>query len=207
MLKILKQKQVPFLVYLLFLIGGVLLISFYDKVEIQLFINQFYHPVGNTIFTFFTHLGEGWLSVPLLVGLFIYNWKKGLYVGLSYGVSALFVYLLKFHVFDIINRPFGTLALNSLETYQWLPDVKMPVQMSFPSGHTTSGFAIFISLLLIFKNQKLGIFFVIVACFIGLSRTYLSYHFFTDVIAGSFLGTFTAIIMHYFLKKPLKLAD
>lgn len=205
MINVLRKNLPSLVTFFLFLIIGLVVLGFTDKINLQIFINQFYHPIGNQIFLFFTHMAEGWLTIPLLAGMLIYNWRKGLYIGIVYAISSLFVYLFKFHVFDIINRPFGTKALNKLSSYHWLPDVKMPVQMSFPSGHTTTGFAIFMALALITKNKKLGVVFILIACLIGFSRTYLSYHFFTDVLAGSFLGTFTAYLIYFIFRKPLKL--
>ena len=46
---------------------------------------------------------------------------------------------------------------------------------------------------------------VVIAVLIGFSRTYLSYHFLMDLVAGSFLGVATALGMYLILKKKLKL--
>ena len=76
---------------------------------------------------------------------------------------------------------------------------------SFPSGHTTVAFCIFFGLALIIPNKKIGAALIVLASLVGFSRTYLSYHFLMDLVAGSFLGVSTALGMFYILRKKLKL--
>jgi membrane-associated phospholipid phosphatase len=78
-------------------------------------------------------------------------------------------------------------------------------EFSFPSGHTTTAFCIFFGLALLIPNKKIGTTLIILASLIGFSRTYLSYHFLMDLVAGSFLGVTIALGMYLLLKKKLKL--
>ena len=88
---------------------------------------------------------------------------------------------------------------------QWLLNIEMPSHLSFPSGHTTVAFCVFFGLALIIPNKIIGTALVVLAVLVGFSRTYLSYHFLMDVVAGSLLGIVTAIGMYYALRKKLKL--
>lgn len=68
---------------------------------------------------------------------------------------------------------------------------------SFPSGHTTAGFSLGTVLALNFPEY--GVFFILFACIIGLSRMYLAVHYPTDVMAGMVIGVVSALVMHYLL--------
>lgn len=65
--------------------------------------------------------------------------------------------------------------------------INAPKGYSFPSGHTLSSF---ISATLLYNlNKKYGVYFVVLAVLIGISRIILMVHYPTDVFAGAILGT------------------
>ena len=68
---------------------------------------------------------------------------------------------------------------------------------SFPSGHSQTGWALAISLAIIFP--KATYFLIIFATMISLSRVLLTVHFLSDIIAGAFISIITAILLkrHY----------
>lgn len=78
--------------------------------------------------------------------------------------------------------------------------VNRPHSFSFPSGHTTQAFALFMSMYFT-KMQKL---FVVTTC-IGLvicfSRMYLYVHFPTDILGGAVVGTLSAYIAWKIVEK------
>ncbi|MFW5657174.1 MAG: phosphatase PAP2 family protein, partial [Bacteroidota bacterium] len=76
-----------------------------------------------------------------------------------------------------------------------VPEVVVYSARSFPSGHTTSAFALFICLVFYTKSLPLKIIFFFLAVLVGFSRVYLSQHFFCDVVAGSFLGVLTSFLV------------
>ncbi|MFM7587462.1 MAG: phosphatase PAP2 family protein, partial [Bacteroidota bacterium] len=73
---------------------------------------------------------------------------------------------------------------------------------SFPSGHTAAAFAIASLLCLIDPPKPLAqystgarqLLLLTLAFAVGYTRVYLSQHFFADVLAGSFLGVFSAAL-------------
>ncbi len=206
MLKIVKENKAAFLILGSFLIFGTILVNSFSHLDLQIKTNQLTNTVGDYIFLFFTRLAEPWFTVPLLVYLLVKNWKKAIYIGSAYGISALITQFVKLKLYHGTPRPFGTQALKDNTLYHW-SSLDLPRINSFPSGHTTTGFCIFMGLILLSKNKKLGFPFMIIACLIGLSRTYLSYHFMIDVVVGAFIGASTSILLYLALKKPLKLAD
>jgi membrane-associated phospholipid phosphatase len=72
---------------------------------------------------------------------------------------------------------------------------------SFPSGHTTSAFALATTIAIISKDKKIGLFCFILAALTGYSRIYLGQHFLEDVGFGSLLGVGTTCI--YFILAPM----
>jgi undecaprenyl-diphosphatase len=80
---------------------------------------------------------------------------------------------------------------------------------SFPSGHTTLSIAFFGVLIYLFKdeikNKTLRYLFITISLLlpflIAFSRLYLNVHWFTDVVAGLFIGTSCVIGSIYFSKK------
>jgi membrane-associated phospholipid phosphatase len=201
-LKTIKENKYAFLVFVLFLAFGTFLITSFEKIELQLIINNFFNPVGDLFFEFFTRLAEPWFTIPLLIYLLVKNWRVFIYIGSVYGISAHISQIIKLKFVHGTPRPFGTIENPS---YQW-SSIDLPQINSFPSGHTTTGFCIFMGLASIFQNKKLGVNFMIIACLVGFSRTYLSYHFMEDVVVpGAIVGPLTSILMYLPLKKPLRL--
>jgi len=71
------------------------------------------------------------------------------------------------------------------------------IHNSFPSGHATQAFAIFMCLVYVVKNPylKFGIFSI--ALLTAVSRVYISQHWLADITAGSFIGTLFSIIYYF----------
>ncbi len=65
---------------------------------------------------------------------------------------------------------------------------------SFPSGHTTTAFAVFVYLALVYRKYALLLWSI--ALLIGFSRVVLGAHYPSDVIAGAVLGSWCAYISH-----------
>lgn len=70
-------------------------------------------------------------------------------------------------------------------------------EYSFPSGHTTAAFSIAITNSLFHPGAAIAS--ILLASCVGISRMYLGVHYPTDVLAGTFLGSITSVLVFYII--------
>jgi membrane-associated phospholipid phosphatase len=172
---------------------------FLSKAEIHLFFNSWHSPFFDTFFHYFTHVGDGFTALGIILILLAVRYRLALQVALATFISALITQTLKHTIFEDHVRPVE--FFRNLGEIYLVPGVENHLYNSFPSGHSTCAFAVFISLALIVRSARLKTAYLIVALLIGYSRIYLSQHFFEDVYAGSLIGTATAIGCFYFTSR------
>lgn len=137
--------------------------------------------------------GEAWL-ILLVSGLVTWlhplRWRAGGFIALACALSGLHV-LLKWGVGR--NRPYtfddaaGPLAPLHFHWFRHgLPGLFQQVNLSFPSGHTSTAFALAASLAILFPRGR-WIWFA-VATLTGLQRISENAHFVSDVLAGAAFG-------------------
>lgn len=156
----------------------------------------------NYFFIGITFLGEGTLVIPFIIFLW---WKNRLLFWtffIAYASSGIAAQLLKRLVFSSYFRPIY--YLKNHPDLQLIEGVYMNNTFSFPSGHTTTAFALFFTALFLVKKLPLKILFFVLMFLIAYSRVYLSQHFFMDIYAGSIVGTFFALITYRVYLKKLK---
>ena len=201
-----KKQRVAFL----FLIIAVTVMATYflKNNALHLKINQLHSPFFDIFFKWITHLGDGLLFIFLAV-IEIFKIKK---LPINTAIAALLtlitVALCKHVIFSGEPRP---ISFFSEENLHLVADIKMAHWNSFPSGHSTTAFVIYILLLQWTKNKTLKILCVTLAVLAAFSRVYLSQHFLIDIVAGAFLGTSIALyspfISQYFFRKIYKVSD
>ncbi|MBO5248332.1 MAG: phosphatase PAP2 family protein [Clostridia bacterium] len=151
-------------------------------------------PFLDSVFTFITRLGdEGlvWIAVALVFLCF----KKTRKIGITMALGLIITTILGNEILKKIvqrPRPFDTPGA-LLDGDSLL--VPRPGQYSFPSGHTGSSFASAVSIVL--YDRKWGIPALILAALIAFSRLYVYVHFPTDILAGTVLGTASALIAFF----------
>ena len=69
---------------------------------------------------------------------------------------------------------------------------------SFPSGHTSASFAAAFAMFMWYKKE--GVWTIIVAVMISVSRLYLTVHYPTDVLASLILGSLYGIIAYFIVR-------
>jgi membrane-associated phospholipid phosphatase len=194
-----KNNSTYLFPYLMVVAISVYYLLQFDKLNIHIEINKLVgNPVIDNFFKYFTHVGDGVVAVSIGLVILALNIRNGIYILSTFIVSGLTTSMLKNFMFHDVNRPhfiFGFYFPNTNINY--VEGVNMMGLYSFPSGHSTSSFAVFTSLALLSANRYLKFFFFIVAFLSAFSRTYLSQHWLVDITAGSIIGTITAIAFYY----------
>ena len=164
-------------------------------VSILLYIEDNMHsPITDKVMVIITSLGNGGAVWIIIIALLMIN-KKYRAIGLmALGALILSTILgegiLK-HVIQRIRPSADIPAVNDLIT--------KPLSYSFPSGHTTSSFAVAGVLAKYFKDYALE--FYSLASLIAFSRLYLYLHYPTDILGGIVVGLICSGIIIYLSNK------
>ena len=169
-----------------------------DKITIHKSLNLFHSKGLDAFFQLITHLGDGWTILFISVILLFINLRFSLLQITSYASSGIISIVLKHSVFTESKRPYYYLKTDP--TFYTMSDFTYFIEHSFPSGHTTSIFALMTLFALSYnKSKAIVIVFFLCALLVAYSRIYLSQHFLIDILAGSLIGSGTA----YFVFKKL----
>ena len=191
-------SSIFFWIIILFWILGFVLIMTTNQLELHKKLNGFNLSMLDLIVPYATHIGDGLFAILLVVFFFFFKKKNSLILLLSFLISSGITQLLKQVVFPNVMRPIH--YFQNDDCFHLVKGVVIHAQNSFPSGHATTCFAIFTTLVLFWKeNLRLQAIFAICAILFALTRVYLSQHFLEDVLAGSFIGTFTALLIGIYL--------
>lgn len=196
---ILKANKAFFIPYAFFLVVGTVLIIVNTKAETHLEFNSFHNSFADVLMYYATYLGHGYMPVFVGIILLFIRFRWLIIMALSNIISALVTQLLKHTLFADIVRP--KKYFEGLHELYFVPNVENHLYNSFPSGHTTCAFALYLSLALCVKNRGLKLLFFVLAIFASYSRIYLSQHFLEDVYAGSLIGTITTLLVFIFMQK------
>lgn len=162
--------------------------------SLSLVINGIHNQYLDYFFTYITHVGDGLFAIPIIVFVVWLNKKEALKaIAVLYG-PALITQVLKRLIFSDSFRPIR--HLKDFNQLHWIPGLEIHELNSFPSGHSTSAFALAFLLALMLPNKKWGFLFLIPALAVALSRVYLLQHFFEDVFAGAIIGGVAATLIY-----------
>ena len=131
------------------------------------------------------------LWVFLILALLFVRYRHAIVVSISTLAVTVVVQSFKNVFLPEIDRPklhFQKVA-ESVDLY-FVPGVDPHLINSFPSGHTASGFTIFLFLALVSKNNLVKLICFAFALMVGYSRVYLSHHFLNDIYFGSMIAVF-----------------
>lgn len=192
--KTLKSNNFFLLPYLVVLIILFPVLLIYTKPEIHLWINQHNSPLFDWFFKHLTFLGDGlFIIIPAIILLF-FSLRHFVFLVVTYFSTGLITQLLKRLFFEDVIRP--SKYFHDLYSLHLVDGVNMLSGRSFPSGHSTSAFALFLCLALILRNRFVKSLCFLLACLVAFSRVYLSQHFLVDIIAGSIIGSFGAVAFY-----------
>ncbi len=158
---------------------------------------------GNFLFKYITHLGAGWSFIVVSILFLLFSKIRwGIVSLLVFSLSGLLSQFLKKIVFGAMPRPLK--YFEGKETITTIEGVHNAYVYSFPSGHTTTAFAMFTLVVLLYGgNKTIAITCFILAVLTALSRIYLAQHFIEDILAGTFLGICSSLFLYFWLEvKP-----
>lgn len=194
-LRIIRANYAFFLPYLLLLIVVGALQLTRSQEQLMQWVNVRNAPAADEFFPYATYLGDGVFFVLVCLLLVINNRRIGLMAFASFALSSLVSLFLKQLVFSDSLRPLKTFE-HSTYQYHIIKGLDIHSYNSFPSGHTTSAFALFGMLALLDERKGRGWFFLVIAALTGYSRVYLFQHFVEDAYVGSIIGTVSTVVVY-----------
>ncbi|MFA6924639.1 MAG: glycosyltransferase family 39 protein [Bacteroidales bacterium] len=200
MLRIIKNNKLLILPYFVLLSIGAIVIFSFDKATIHITINKFHNHFLDFFFKYITYLGNGYFAVLVVIFLLLLKFKNAIILGLSSAVSGIIVMISKQIIFSNSLRPLKYFA-GTYKLYL-INGVDVHSFYSFPSGHTATAFSVFMCIAIIYGRKYSKILMLLLAISVGYSRIYLSQHFMNDVLIGSAIGTFCALLFCYVMEKP-----
>ncbi len=195
-----RANRLFFVTYLLLLLTVGTLMALYSKEQLIRFVNEHNNPVGDTLFPYLTYLGDGAFVIVVGVLILVLNRRAGWLVLASFAVSGLISLFLKLVVFPERLRPLRYFEHSNWE-YHLIKDLHINEYNSFPSGHTTSAFALYSMVAFLWRRKAWGWLCTLLGAIAGYSRVYLFQHFVEDAFAGSLLGVLTSVVLVLYYQK------
>ena len=188
---LIHNNRLFYRICLVLLVIMALFLCLFSRVDGFIILNSFHTQTLNSFFNSVTFLGDGLFTIIvsfLIIIFFKRHTKLALLLILAYLSSGIFAQLFK----AIIHAPRPSLYFQ-LHNYKYYLDTFATSRVgfnSFPSGHSSSAFAM-ATVFSVYCNRNYVCYgFVFVAVLAGYSRIYLAHHFLIDVFVGAFLGIF-----------------
>ena len=195
LLKLLRKNHFFFLPYVIALIVVGVLQFLYTQEQLMQWVNFRNGSIADLLFPYITYLGDGIFYIFVCFILLIYNRRIGLMALASFALSSLTSELLKNLVFSNSPRPLKFFE-HSTYHYHIIEGLEIHSINSFPSGHTTTAFAMFSLLTFLDDRKERGLICLLLAILTGYSRVYLFQHFVEDAYVGSLIGTTSSVIIY-----------
>ncbi len=192
----LRNNKTFFTALLLLVLASCTLLLLKGKAGSFILLNSFHAPFLDAFFMGYTNVGDGLFALALVAMVFFYLKQRPLAIALllSYCVSGILAQVLK----HCNNMPRPASYFQPGQYTHFINGLHLATQFSFPSGHTTTAFAVATVLAIFNKDKKKSLWLLVAAALVGFSRIYLAQHFLLDVISGAILGTLTALAVVHF---------
>jgi membrane-associated phospholipid phosphatase len=162
------------------------------KINFFLLLNGNLGLVADNFFAVWTNMGDGliWIAVLLIV-VFVLKRKDTIWMLISgFVLSTLFAQICKWFIVPDAPRP--SLAIADKSLIHSVKGVELYTVSSFPSGHTSTAFTVYLLFCLLINGNWWLIAGLLYALLVGYSRIYLAEHFPLDVAAGVIVGILSA---------------
>ncbi len=173
---------------------GFCYVVMYGTFDSFLRLTTIHTPFLDSFFSLFTNVGDGLFAVAVGIVFFVFKYRRiACNILFSFLLSGLLAQigknLMPFLRPSAYFRDVAGIPVHTLEATVW-------GNKSFPSGHSTTAFALLGVLILFYPTSRWNILWVLLAFLVGYSRIYLASHFLDDVLAGAAIGVFTAMICY-----------
>jgi membrane-associated phospholipid phosphatase len=184
--------------WLLFFLTGNVLHWQMGKTRAFYWLNSYHTPALDVFFRWFTYLGDG--AFAAVLALILYTWFKQQ----KQAVTVLAAFLLTGLLVQVIKRLMpmprpGAFFADHPPSF-FINELVHTGYSSFPSGHTTTVFAVATVLAYYCPKPLWQLLYLFLAIGVAFSRVYLSQHFLLDVLAGSLLGVAGSLVVMYALR-------
>lgn len=189
LVNLIKENRFFFSINLILIAVVGLYICIVSRVEGFIMMNSFHTQFLNYIFNLITFIGDGLFTIILSILFFVFfkKYRKlSLVLLIAYLSSGIFAQVFK----NLIHAPRPSLYF-AMHNYTYYIDTFANSRSgftSFPSGHSSSAFALITVLSIYCKRKYMSIFFITTGVLAGYSRVYLAHHFLIDVFAGAIIG-------------------
>lgn len=189
--------------YLIALCIGTSFLMLWDKEELFFRFHDIHTPGGDLFFKYFTHFGDGFFVVVVIVALAFIHFGKCILMLVTFLFSGLTAQIFKKLIFSDALRPSGWQWTDPEAVLRIVEGVTYNSAHAFPSGHTVSAFSMFFVLTLVSRKKRFGYLFFAMALLAAYSRVYLGQHFFEDIYFGSIVGMVCTMIVWVLLYRHL----
>lgn len=138
-----------------------------------------------------TRAGDGWLWGLAGIAILLTS-SADRFRAVEAAAAAVAVGIVLFHS---LKRTFCRTRPRDIEPHCWA-HITTRDQFSFPSGHSTTAFAVAVSLGLFYPEIMPLL--LLLAANVAVSRIVIGMHFVSDVIVGSGIGTLLGYVAHEF---------
>jgi membrane-associated phospholipid phosphatase len=202
MIHTIQKKRCYFILFTVFIVIANIILLMLGKKDSFLLLNTFHNKFLDQLFLSITFFGDGILAILVCLILFLFKKKQeSLFLLISFVLSSILAQVLKnsFHRLRPVN------FFHDYSYHKLIDGFTNSVYHSFPSGHTTTIFALATMVVFFTKKRSYHILVLIVAILVGYSRIYLGQHFLEDVIFGAIIGTTISLLIgSFFLKENVQ---
>lgn len=186
-----KENRSFFLAYFLILAIALFILFNYSKTDGFILLNFYHTPFLDFVFEGITLLGDGIFSILFCLALLLVRKRYLSFMAfISFATSGIVAQVLKYFISEA--RP--AIFLEKINYPYFIENVTLHNFHSFPSGHSTSIFALVSIITFASKDKKYAIPLLLLGALVGYSRMYLGQHFMVDVTVGSLIGVLFSII-------------
>ncbi|WP_439506730.1 phosphatase PAP2 family protein [Sediminibacterium sp.] len=154
------------------------------KEDLFLLLNHNLGSAADFFFQYFTHAGDGIFWVPVALYFIFYKRRLLPLILSAIILSTLLVQTGKKIIYPNEARPTAAIVSTEQNNIHTVKGVTVHTNNSFPSGHTTTAFSLFLLGCLLLPYRYFWLIGFTAALLAGYSRIYLAQHFPLDVGAG-----------------------